>query len=256
MNRQDIYGWMRKAWGVGRAAAVVLFALALCGCASFKAERNGKLFPSTQAMVCGGDDMSFLPAAFAMTGYCYEPTQFVMYPLGLVCHFAEAFTLAPAVDIVCLPYDLVHHPSYLAKERLRKETVTARQMVAWKLDEALADPRYLAPTNTLQREILSKSLYENHGEFLTREQTEKLFAAIIADPDLMPVLGGVAGAEKMDSGELNLFVESAIRMRESGSQEDADRLVKAICRSPNLTDEQYIRLLEADFLKPMLESPL
>ena len=246
MNRSDVRGWMRKAGDAGRAAAVVLFALALCGCASFKAERNGKLFPSTQAMVCG-DDMSFLPAAFALTGYCYEPTQFVMYPLGLVCHFAEAFTLAPAVDIVCLPYDLAHHPSYRAKERLRKETETASQMVAWKLDEALADPRYLAPTNTLQREILSKSLYETHGEFLTREQTEKLFAAIIDNPDLMPVLGGVTGAKKLDPDKLDLFVESAIRMRESGSQEDADKLAKAISRSPNLTDEQRARLRAAGF---------
>ena len=208
-------------------------------------------------MVCGGDDMSFLPAAFAMTGYCYEPTQFVMYPLGFVCHFAEAFTLAPVVDIVCLPYDLVHHPSYLAKERLRKETEAARQTVAWKLDEALADPRYLAPTNTLQREILSKSLYGgDSGDFITREQTEKLFAAIIDHPDLRPGLGGVAGAKKLDPDKLDLFVESAIRMRETGSQEDADRLVKAICRSPNLTDEQYIRLLSADFLKAMLDSQL
>ena len=130
--------------------------------------------------------------------------------------------------------------------------MTARQTVAWKLDEALADPRYLAPTNTLQREILSKSLYGNHGDFLTRAQTEKLFAAIIDNPDLMPVLGGVTGAKKLDPGKLDLFVESAIRMRESGSQEDADKLAKAISRSPNLMDEQRARLRAAGFSRSIL----
>lgn len=208
-------------------------------------ERDGELFPSTKRTWCG--DASPLTAAIAMTGICYPPTAVVLFPVGLACHAVESFAIAPAVDIVCLPYDLAHHPSYRAKERLRKETETASQMVAWKLDEALADPRYLAPTNTLQREILSKSLYETHGEFLTREQTEKLFAAIIDNPDLMPVLGGVTGAKKLDPDKLDLFVESAIRMRESGSQEDADKLAKAISRSPNLTDEQRARLRAAGF---------
>lgn len=217
-------------------------------------ERDGELFPSTRTTWCG--EMSTLPAYIFLTGYCYPPTGIVFYPVGLACHAVEAFAIAPVVDVVCLPYDLTQRPSYLEKERAKKEKEEARQLVCWRLDEALSDPRCLAPTNTVQRDALSRRLYDRLEREPTREQTERIFAAIVADPDLMPVLGGLAGARNLDPDKLDIFVDSAIRMRESGAEDDADKLAKAICSSPNLTDEQYARLLSAGFSEPLLKRML
>lgn len=68
------------------------------------------------------------------------------------------------------------------------------QLVCWRPEEALSDPRCLATTNTVQRE--------------------------------------------------------------SGAEDDADKLAKAICSFPNLTDEQYARLLSAGFSEPLLKRML
>ena len=256
MNRSDVHGCLAKggASRPRRAAAVLALAASLCGCASMEVERDGELFPSTRTTWCG--EMSTLPAYIFLTGYCYPPTGIVFYPVGLACHAVEAFAIAPVVDVVCLPYDLTQRPSYLEKERAKKEKEEADRMVFWELDKALSDPRYTAPTNTVQRDALSRSLDSWPRDDLTREQTERIFAAIVADPDLMPVLGGLAGARNLDPDKLDIFVDSAIRMRESGAEDDADRLAKAICSSPNLTDEQYARLLSAGFSEPLLKRML
>ena len=214
-------------------------------------ERDGELFPSTRTTWCG--EMSTLPAYIFLTGYCYPPTGIVFYPVGLACHAVEAFAIAPVVDVVCLPYDLTQRPSYLEKERAKKEKKEADRTAFWEIDAALSDPRYTAPTNTVQRDALSRSLDSWPRDDLTREQTERIFAAIVADPDLMPVLGGLAGARNLDPDKLDIFVDSAIRMRESGVEEDANKLAEAICESPHLTDGQRARLRSAGFSNSKLQ---
>ncbi len=248
MNRLVVGGWLGKAGSAVRAAVVVLFALSLCGCASVMVERDGELFPSTQRTAQGS--MSLVPSAIIMTGYCCEPIGAVLYPFGFACHLVEVVTIAPVVDVVCLPYDLAKFMPRYAKRRREKrrakEWEEAVYLVNTDLAAALADPRYTASTNTVQGKALSRRIWEC-PDLLRREETESVFAAIIADPDLMPVLGGVASFSELDPGKLDLFVESAIRMRETGLQEDADKLAKAICRSPNLTDEQRARLRAAGY---------
>lgn len=254
MNRLDVRGLLRKARGAVKAAVVVLFASALCGCASLEVERDGELFPSTQRTAQGS--MSLVPSAIIMTGYCYEPIGAVLYPFGFACHLVEVVTIAPVVDVVCLPYDLAKFMPRYAKRRREKrrakEWEEAVYLVNTDLAAALADPRYTASTNTVQSKALKRRIWEC-PDFLRREETESVFAAIIADPDLMPVLGGVASFSELDPGKLDLFVESAIRMRESGSLEDADRLAKAICSSPNVKDGHLDQLRAAGFPKEVFD---
>ena len=125
----------KPGFAIKRAIVILVACLILCsstgGCAYLAAEREGALFPSTRELWCGREDgqrydyvWPFMPTA--VLAVCY--TGFIIpyvgplisFPVGLAIHVAEGCVVAPAYDILCMPYDLCKIPGYLEECRRRK----------------------------------------------------------------------------------------------------------------------------------------
>ena len=114
---------------------IIIGCLILCmsmgGCAYLAAERNGAMFPSTREFWCGREDgkrydyvYPFLPTVgltVCCAGYIIPYVgPLVSCPAGLAIHAAEGCAMAPAYDILCMPYDLCKRPGYLEECRRSK----------------------------------------------------------------------------------------------------------------------------------------
>ena len=111
-----------------KGSVIIIGCLVLCmsmgGCAYLAAERNGAMFPSTREFWCGREDgkrydyvYPFLPSVgltVCCAGYIIPYVgPLVSCPVGLAIHAAEGCAVAPAYDILCMPYDLCKRPGYL-----------------------------------------------------------------------------------------------------------------------------------------------
>ena len=119
-----------------KGIVIIIGCLILCmsmgGCAYLAAERNGAMFPSTREFWRGREDgkryhyvYPFLPTVgltVCCTGYIIPYVgPLVSCPVGLAINAAEGCAVAPAYDILCMPYDLCKRPGYL-EECHRRET--------------------------------------------------------------------------------------------------------------------------------------
>lgn len=96
--------------------------LSMSGCVYLAVEREGELSPSTRDIWDARQKYWLPPTAGGWV--CCIGAQipyvgpFVFYPVGYSVHLVEGCVVAPAYDIVCMPYDLwKRHQSQSNSER-------------------------------------------------------------------------------------------------------------------------------------------
>ena len=228
------------------------------GCVYLFAERNGELFPSTRDILNARQNYFILPTAggIMFTAGLMIPYvgPVVLCPPGAALHMVELCVVAPAYDIVCMPYDLCLRPAYLAECRRKEEAWQARTSVRKDLDAALDDGRCLSPSNTVYREALGERLDSVEHDELTAAQVSRIVAAIRDDESLLLDMHGVSSQLAMKDGDREWFVRKAIELKRGGRGEDGNAVAASLCRSRKLSDAQYDELAGAGFSAGMLDS--
>ena len=223
--------------------------LALNGCFYLAAERNGAFFPSTYDIWNAKDKYWFPPTAGGVMylAGCRVPYvgPVIFLPSGLTIHMVESCAIAPAYDIVLMPYDLCKRPEYNAKACLAAEKQDAEITVHNRLDEALNDGRYLCPSNTIQYQALSDRLAKCSHDALTTNQIGCIVSAVKHNPQMTVALRGVVSQLRLEPDDLEWFVVQTTGLFAKGYTNEATVVAEAICRSVNVTDEQYDRLAKA-----------
>ena len=232
--------------------------LSMSGCVYLAVEREGELFPSTRD-IWDARQKYFLPPTVGGLVCCFGAQipyvgPFVFYPVGYSVHLVEGCVIAPAYDIVCMPYDLWKRPLYLAKCREREEAWRAEKLVCSNLDEALDDGRYLSPSNSLYHKALSEMLCNARHDALTTGQVSRIVAAIRGDESMLLDMRGVANQVVMNDEDREWFVQKAIELRRGGRDGDGDAVAAAVCRSRKISDAQYEELIGAGFSAGMIAS--
>ena len=228
------------------------------GCFYLFAERNGELFPSTRDILNARQNYFILPTAGGVifTAGILIPYvgPVVLCPPGIALHLVELCVVAPAYDIVCMPYDLYQRPAYLAKCRREEEVWQARTSVRKNLDAALDDGRCLSPSNTVYREALGERLGGVEHDELSAAQVSRIVSAIRGDESLLLDMHGVSSQLAMEDADREWFVRKAIELKRGGRGEDGDAVAASLCRSRKLSDAQYDELAGAGFSAGMLAS--
>ena len=234
-----------------------LCGLALNGCFYLAAKRDGTFFPSTRDLWDVKDNYLLPPTVGEWVFLFGHAVPYVgpviFWPPGLAVHMAEGCVIAPAYDIVLMPYDLCKRPEYNAKVRLAAEKCEAEQAVHNHLDDALKDGRYLCASNAVQYQALSDRLTRCSHDALTTNQIQRIVAAIKDNPQMTVAMRGVASQLKLAPNDLEWFVAQAVDLSSKGCTNDATVVTAAICRSVNVTDEQYDRLARAGCSQGQIE---
>jgi hypothetical protein len=241
-----------------KALVGLMLCLSMSGCVYLAVERKGEFFPSTRD-IWNARQKYFLPPTLGGLVCCFGATipyvgLVIFYPPGLTLHLVEGCVIAPAYDIVCMPYDLCQRPTYLAECRRREETWRAEKLVHNNLDAALDDGRCLSPSNTVYYKELSKRLSNLEHNVLTVGQVSRIVAAIRGDEILLLDMCGVANQDAMKDDDREWFVQKAIELKRGGRDGDGDAVATAVCRSRKLSDAQYEKLIEAGFSAGMIAS--
>ena len=241
-----------------KALVGLMLGLPMSGCLYLAAERNGEFFPSTRDIWNARQKYWIPPTAGGMVCCLGAVTPYVgpvvFYPPGVALHLAEGCVIAPAYDIVCMPYDLCRRPTYLAECRRREEASQAEKLVRQNLDAALDDGRCLSPDNTVYHKALSEMLSNAGHDALTTGQVSRIVAAIRSDESLLVDMRGVSSQLVMKDDDREWFIQKAIELRHGGRGEDGDAVAAAVCRSRKLSDAQYDELVGAGFSAGMVAS--
>jgi len=240
-----------------KALVGLILSLPISGCLYLAVERNGEFFPSTRDIWNARQKYVLPPTLggwvcfFAQIPYVGP---FVFYPVGYTVHYAEGCVIAPAYDIVCMPYDLCRRPAYLAECRCREEAWQAEKSVCHNLDAALDDGRCLSPSNTVYHKALSEMLGKAEHDALTTGQVSRIVAAIQSDESLLLDMRDVSRQAMMKDDDREWFIQKAIELRHDGRCEDGDAVAVAVCRSRKVSDAQYDELVGAGFSVGMVAS--
>ena len=241
-----------------KALVGLILSLPMSGCLYLAVERNGEFFPSTRD-IWNARQKYWMPPTAGGRVCCFGAvTPYVgpaiFYPPGLALHLVEGCVIAPAYDIVCMPYDLCRRPTYLSECRRREEAWQAEKFVSKKLDAALDDGRYLSPSNTVYHKALSEMLGKAEHDALTTGQVSRIVAAIRSDESLLLDMRDVSRQAMMKDDDREWFIQKAIELRHGGRGEDGDAVAAAVCRSRKVSDAQYDELVGAGFSAGMVVS--
>ena len=241
-----------------KALVGLMFNLPMSGCLYLAVERDGEFFPSTRD-IWNARQKYWLPPTAGGWVCCFGAVTpyvgpLIFYPPGFALHLVEGCVIAPAYDIVCMPYDLCRRPTYLAECRRREEACQAEKFVRKNLDAALDDGRYLSPSHTVYHKALSEMLSKAEHDALTTGQVSRIVAAIQSDESLLLDMRDVSRQAMMKDDDREWFIQKAIELRHGGRGEDGNAVAAAVCRSRKLSDAQYDELVGAGFSAGMVAS--
>ena len=241
-----------------KALVGLSLSLPMSGCVYLAVDRKGDFFPSTRD-IWNARQKYWLPPTVGGWVCCFGAQipyvgPFVFYPPGIAIHLVEGCVIAPAYDIVCMPYDLCRRPEYLAECRRREEAWQAEQFVRKNLDAALDDGRCLSPSNAVYHKALSEMLRYAEHDALTTGQVSRIVAAIRNDEAMLLDMRCVSSQATLKDEDREWFIQKAIELKRAGRCEDGDAVAAAVCRSRKIPDSQYDELVGAGFSAGMVAS--
>ncbi len=169
----------------------------------------------------------------------------VTVPVGVAVQGAEMCVVAPAYDILWMPYDCYKYIERAPERRIQRERAKSYDLAFNHLDEALNDERYLSPTNTIQRESLGRVLKDKKREDLTSKQAARILAAIRKNPSMLPDLCHVAKQLAVSNADFEWIVNQAVEHKKTLKEGERNPIADAACESRYVTDAQYVKLANA-----------
>ena len=212
------------------------------GCYMFET-RRGEFFNSTRALCNLDNNYRYWP--FLPTLGSYLCVSLVTWPVGFVINETEMCVVAPAYDILWMPYDCYKYIERAPERRMQRERAKSYDLAFNHLDEALNDERYLSPTNTIQRESLGRALKDKKREDLTSKQAARILAAIRKDPSMLPDLCHVAKQLAVSNADFEWIVNQAVEHKKTLKEGERNPIADAACESRYVTDAQYVKLANA-----------
>lgn len=211
--------------------------------------RRGEFFTSTDAVWNKYRD-SRIPMTIGgwigLSGFAlFYVGAVVTIPAGMAIECAEMCVVAPAYDILWMPYDCYKYIERAPERRIQEERAKSYDLALNHLDEALNDERYLSPTNTIQRESLGRALKDKKREALTSKQAARILAAIRKNPSMLPDLCHVAKQLAVSNADFEWIVNQAVEHKKTLKEGERNPIADAACESRYVTDAQYVKLANA-----------